>query len=195
MDSDRLQFQYSPSLNNVSINGSHSLSKTAFSASERNLRNEFFSKEECLYSHQVFLNAAKLFDVLKHDTKEERENVYLKKKRQAADNLAERLQNLPRIEFGDDGEKRLTLELAFTTLKCKYHYIKGSTLKRFVFKTSLLKLLKLVQSVYLEMNKYYLTVNIITGNSTVIDTCWSMWLGRVGKSYTCIGDLFVDHWW
>ncbi|KAL5011527.1 hypothetical protein ScPMuIL_010078 [Solemya velum] len=115
MDSEMFQFKYNSSLNNV--HGGHILLKTEFSASERNLRSEFFNKEECLYSHQVFVGAAKLFDVLKHDTKDERENIYLKKKRQAKDNLAERLQHLPQMEFKDDGEKRLTLELAFTTLK------------------------------------------------------------------------------
>lgn len=76
---------------------------------------DFFYKEPCLYSHKVYLNGAKVFESLKHSTKEERESPYLQRKKQQT--LAQKVQELPQLSFDDDQEKRLTFELAFTALK------------------------------------------------------------------------------
>ncbi|KAK3600044.1 hypothetical protein CHS0354_012731 [Potamilus streckersoni] len=79
---------------------------------KKSSKTDYFYKEPCLYSHKVFKNASQVFSALRHDTKEEIENPYLKKKQES-----ERLVVLPDIEFSDDNEKRLTFELAFETLK------------------------------------------------------------------------------
>ncbi|XP_076117527.1 putative methyltransferase NSUN7 isoform X2 [Mytilus galloprovincialis] len=76
---------------------------------------DFFYKEPCLYSHKVYVNSAKVFETLRHDSKEERSNPILQRKIQQT--LAQRVKDIPQLEFEDDQEKRLTFELAFTALK------------------------------------------------------------------------------
>ncbi|XP_061188940.1 putative methyltransferase NSUN7 [Saccostrea echinata] len=81
--------------------------------SDSDVRFQFFYKEPCLYSHQTYNNASKIFSALRHESLEERENPYLKKRNKAA--LSER--DIPQVYFSNDQDKRLAFELAFSTLK------------------------------------------------------------------------------
>lgn len=79
---------------------------------------DFFHKEPCLYSHKIYTNAAKVFSSLKHESREEIENPYYRR-RQEGNNEIISSPAITDLEFDDDNEKRLTFELAFETLKCK----------------------------------------------------------------------------
>ncbi|XP_062587878.1 putative methyltransferase NSUN7, partial [Saccostrea cucullata] len=81
--------------------------------SDSDVRFQFFYKEPCLYSHQTYNNASKIFSTLRHESLEERENPYLKKRNKVA--LSER--EIPQLHFSNDQDKRLAFELAFSTLK------------------------------------------------------------------------------
>lgn len=92
---------------------------------QKNSRYDFFYKEPCLYSQKVYSSAAKVFNVLKHESREELENPYYRRNRAGTDNgvTNSRSKLLLDLDFEDDNEKRLTFELAFETLKCKYRAI------------------------------------------------------------------------
>ena len=96
---------------------------TTIAPPRKNSKYDFFYKETCLYSHKVFLNAAKVFSTLKHESKEEQDNPYLNKRNGTSGvngfkhTATVAIQDL---EFEDDNEKRLTFQLAYETLKCKY---------------------------------------------------------------------------
>ena len=85
------------------------------------LINEFFRREPCLYNQVVYKNAARIFNCLKADLNE---NPILKtlKKQQAierGEDLEEKqVTEVPKIEYEDGKEKKTTLQLAFSTLKC-----------------------------------------------------------------------------
>lgn len=80
---------------------------------------DFFYKEPCLYSHKIYLNAAKVFSSLKHESREELENPYYRRRQDQNGELTSSKTAITDLEFEDDNEKRLTFELAFETLKCK----------------------------------------------------------------------------
>lgn len=88
-----------------------------YNENEKKYRNEFFQKLPCIYSNQVFLHAATIFDVLKHDFEEDEQK---SPQRRQAEQFTFRHMDMPHIEFIDDHEKRLTFQLVFNTLKCKY---------------------------------------------------------------------------
>lgn len=90
------------------------------SEAHKNSKYDFFYKEPCLYSQKVYSNAAKVFSTLKHESREEQENPYYRKRQSHDNGLTNNTTNvLQDLEFEDDNEKRLTFELAFETLKCK----------------------------------------------------------------------------
>lgn len=89
--------------------------------SDIDVRFQFFYKEPCLYSHQTFINASKIFSTLKHESLEERENPYLRQKNK--NSLTQKVQEIPQLHFVNDQDKRLAFELAFSTLKCKYIFM------------------------------------------------------------------------
>lgn len=92
-----------------------------FEDRQKNSKYDFFYKEQCLYSHKVYSNAAKVFSSLKHESREEQENPYFRRRQSAENGLTNSKTRLvPALDFEDDTEKRLTFELAFETLKCKY---------------------------------------------------------------------------
>jgi len=74
---------------------------------------DFFHKEACLYGHQVFDHAAKLYDVLKHDLSETNPTV----KRQKAEEAKTRLANMPPLDYSSLSEQRSAFRLTFSTLK------------------------------------------------------------------------------
>lgn len=78
---------------------------------------DFFYKEPCLYSHRVYVNSAKVFQSLRHASKEEKSNPILQRKSHPS--MTQKVHDLPQLDFQDDQEKRLTFELAFDALKCK----------------------------------------------------------------------------
>lgn len=41
---------------------------------------QYFYKEFCFYSYQIFINVSKIFFMLKYESLEERENFYFRKK-------------------------------------------------------------------------------------------------------------------
>ena len=81
---------------------------------------DFYYKEPCFYSHAIFSNAGKIFNALRQETREEQENPYYRKQMEV--NQTKRTVEIPDIDFQDDAEKRLTFELAFEALKCKYKW-------------------------------------------------------------------------
>lgn len=83
-------------------------------------RYDFFYKEPCLYSQKIYLNAAKVFNSLKHESREELENPYYRKREEQLTKQTSSSMAIEELDFEDDNEKRLTFELAFETLKCKY---------------------------------------------------------------------------
>ncbi|XP_052795008.1 putative methyltransferase NSUN7 [Mya arenaria] len=88
---------------------------------QKNSKYDFFYKETCLYSHKVYLNAAKVFCSLKHETKEEQENPYYQRQRVSMANMNGHSSStkvaIQDLNFEDDNEKRLTFQLAYETLK------------------------------------------------------------------------------
>ena len=72
---------------------------------------EFFHKEPCLYGHETFKKAAALYEALQHPPVDD--PLALHKFEQT------RKDSLPDIQFNSDNEKRLVLNLVFSTLKCK----------------------------------------------------------------------------
>ena len=107
--------QYQNGFSNGRVGGA---SKTAaFNEKSKKFLEEFFHREPCLYSHRVYQYATDVFDVLKHESK-------------LVDPIMQRIhgyhndsnekKELPQIEFESENEKRLTYQLVFATLKCKY---------------------------------------------------------------------------
>ena len=80
---------------------------------------DVYFKEPCFYSHTIYCNAGKIFNALRQDTREEQENPYYRKQMEV-NQTNKRTVEIPDIDFQDDAEKRLTFELAFEALKCKY---------------------------------------------------------------------------
>ncbi|KAK6172528.1 hypothetical protein SNE40_016163 [Patella caerulea] len=80
--------------------------------SELKHRMEFFHKEECFYTHEMYVKAGKIYDALKHESEE----VLIAKKRDNS-NSNDALNQLAQLDFENDNEKRLTFELSFSTLK------------------------------------------------------------------------------
>ena len=72
---------------------------------------EFFHKEPCLYGHETFKMAGTLYEALQHPPVDD--PLALHKFEQT------RKDSLPDVQFNSDNEKRLVLNLVFSTLKCK----------------------------------------------------------------------------
>ena len=81
------------------------------------LLKEFFHKEPCPYTHQVFQYGALVFEALRHSYNKE-ERVHSRRGQQHEDTMAKNPQ-IPSIQFKSENEKRLTFQLVFQTLKCK----------------------------------------------------------------------------
>lgn len=84
---------------------------------------DFFYKQPCLYSHKVYVKGAKVFEFLKHGTNDSNNSSPYLRSQKSQQTLSETVQDLhvPQLSFEDNLEKRLTFELAFTALKCKYY--------------------------------------------------------------------------
>ena len=76
---------------------------------------EFFQKEPSLYEHATFKIAGALYEALQHPPVDD--PLALHKFEQKRKN------SMPDIQFTSDNEKRLVLNLVFSTLKCKLQYI------------------------------------------------------------------------
>ena len=76
---------------------------------------EFFHKEPSLYGHDTFKTAGALYEALQHPPVDD--PLALHKFEQKRKN------SMPDIQFTSDNEKRLVLNLVFSTLKCKLVYI------------------------------------------------------------------------
>ena len=76
---------------------------------------EFFHKEPSLYGHDTFKIAGALYEALQHPPVDD--PLALHKYEQNRKN------SMPDIQFTSDNEKRLVLNLVFSTLKCKLLYI------------------------------------------------------------------------
>lgn len=74
---------------------------------------DFFHKEPCLYGHEVFGHAAKLYDVLKHDLNETNPE----RKRRKADQAKRRLANMAPLDYSSLSEQRSAFRLTFSALK------------------------------------------------------------------------------
>ena len=78
---------------------------------------ELFHKEPCPYTHQIFHLASIVFDALKHSYRND--SGYIAGGRKG-NRKEEKKIEIPNIEFESENEKRLTFQLVFQTLKCKY---------------------------------------------------------------------------
>ena len=87
---------------------------------QKSSKYDFYFKEPCYYSHTIYSNAGKIFNALRQETREEQENPYYRKQVEVNQTTSKRTVEIPDIDFQDDAEKRLTFELAFEALKCKY---------------------------------------------------------------------------
>lgn len=97
-----------------SLTGSSYLSRRSSVAENSDLAaQQFLRSEPCLYSHRIFLRAAKFFEFLMEDVK-----------KQTGDNVTEDhcldSEDIGAISFDNIQEQIKTLELAFSALKCKY---------------------------------------------------------------------------
>lgn len=72
---------------------------------------EFFQKEQCLYTHRAFRFAANVYQSVKHQRMKMSEKAGKKGGKETT-------MEFPNIEFKDSNEKRLTFGLVFSTLKC-----------------------------------------------------------------------------
>lgn len=92
------------------------------SNNNQKLVQDFLRREPCLYNQVVYKNAARIFHCLKADLNE---NPILKtlKKQQAIEKGEDldkkQVAEVPKIEYLNGKEKKNTLQLAFSTLKCK----------------------------------------------------------------------------
>lgn len=96
---------------------SHADTSTSQSASSSS---EFFHKEACIHTHRVLLRAGKLFGALRNGRKKELASAIRRK------NIAELSPHIPQVDFADNAEMKITYELAFAALKCKYIVFCGS---------------------------------------------------------------------
>ena len=97
-------------------------SKTAtFNDKNRKFLAEFFHREPCPYSHKVYQYAADIFEVLKHESKLVDPIMQRIRGVQYNGTTTPEKKQLPHIEFESENEKRLTYQLVFSTLKCKYN--------------------------------------------------------------------------
>ena len=79
-------------------------------SSDKSAAKEFFKKEPCIHTHRMFDRAAKIFRGLKLAKEKQLE-------RKGGGGGAEPA--LPALDFNGPTEKRLTFELAFSSLKCE----------------------------------------------------------------------------
>ena len=87
-------------------------------AEKKSSKYDYYYKEPCFFSQRIYANAGKVFNALRQETREELENPYYQRHKNT--NKSEKKVEIPDIDFEDDTEKRLTFELAFEALKCKY---------------------------------------------------------------------------
>jgi hypothetical protein len=83
---------------------------------------DYFQNVPCIYSHRVFRNAGLLYRALRHE--EDMEEAFYARhapnfKMANANQTIQPVIKIPRLDFDDEDERRLTFELAFNTLKCK----------------------------------------------------------------------------
>ncbi|CAH1268594.1 Hypp3918 [Branchiostoma lanceolatum] len=69
------------------------------------------AKQSTEYSHQVYVHASQVFESLLPKVDRDKEVIRYARRGDG---------EVPRIHFRDEGSKRQTYNLAFTTLKCKY---------------------------------------------------------------------------
>ena len=95
------------------------------STNHREYIREFFRKEDCLYSHAMYMNAGKLFALLRHENENEAKSISGQKswpQRQTTNSNGSRdvNQQMPNMEFASELQKRRTFQLVYATLKCKW---------------------------------------------------------------------------
>ena len=83
---------------------------------------EFFRKEPCLYDQATYKYAARIFNCLKVDLNENPILKSLKQEQQQNETVVEKVAEVPRISYKSNQEKKNTLKLAFSVLRCKYTF-------------------------------------------------------------------------
>ncbi|GFR64595.1 hypothetical protein ElyMa_001926800 [Elysia marginata] len=76
---------------------------------------QFFQVEPCLFTHRMFVRAAKIFEVLKSEDTDTLEAKASKRRTREP----EEKQKIPDMDFRNAQEQIKTFELTFATLKCK----------------------------------------------------------------------------
>ena len=82
---------------------------------------EFFHKEPCLYDQTTYKYAARIFHCLKVDLNESPILKSLKQEQldKGNEEPQEKVTEVPRINYKNNQEKKNTLKLAFSVLRCK----------------------------------------------------------------------------
>ncbi|GFN82538.1 hypothetical protein PoB_000904400 [Plakobranchus ocellatus] len=86
------------------------------SLDSKSVSQQFFQVEPCLYTHRMFIRAAKIFEVLKA---EDTDTVEARASRRRRGEV-EVKKKIPDMEFRNAHEQIKTFELTFATLKCEY---------------------------------------------------------------------------
>lgn len=102
---------------NTSSGSSTSTTMLESFTSDSSVASEFFRKEPCIYTHRMFQRAAQIFASLRHNSDSDHSSP-VRRKPVSVKEPASR--PVPPMDFTDTTEKKLTYELAFATLKCKY---------------------------------------------------------------------------
>lgn len=96
------------------------------SSFKKDLIDEFFRKEPCTYDQFTYKYAARIFHCLKVDLNE---NPILKTIRQQQQlpnqDEEQRIADVPKINYKNNQEKKNTLKLAFSVLRCMYRNKQG----------------------------------------------------------------------
>jgi len=80
---------------------------------ENPLRAAMFSQ----YNQTIFVHASQIFSSLQHEPRDDGTYESMTKRREYKNRMG---RDLPYISFSDENERRLTYQLAYSTLKCKY---------------------------------------------------------------------------
>jgi hypothetical protein len=91
------------------------------SLTNKNLINEFFTKQPCIYNQTIYKYAGRIFHCLKADAND---NLLFKSLKNAdldedPSQYAQVTTQVPKIDYKDSSERKNTLNLAFSVLKCK----------------------------------------------------------------------------
>ena len=102
------------------------VSKMEQYSTDKGAAKEFFKKEPCIHTHRMFERAAKIFQGLKLAKQRQQEKKDMKQAGGPGAKIKEEENDeptIPHMDFKGPTEKKLTFELAFSSLKCEYDHV------------------------------------------------------------------------